>query len=186
VVSAGVDTSGVTQSEIGDMAEAFKRAKLFNVQSVLDDEEIAGQTAAHYQVSLDNEGVKDFLDDLVGKSISGKTITQADVDSLKQSIDSSPTSDGEYIDIWIYKDSKLLAKVQISGREAGQSGLLSLVFSNYGEPVEITAPDGAKSVLELTSIVQSLFTTGGLDETMPINGSFDSFLPATLGEVNYR
>lgn len=194
LVTEAIDFSQISQSEIDAIKQAADGVEFFDIVTVHDDEQVKGSDAYHYTVRPSNEGIKIFLDDLVGKTLAGEEVTQEDIDKLKEQIDSNPILEDSTLDVWVYKSSKLLAKTQIELTEENEEYVSNSTteFFDYNEPLTIEKPESPKSIMELMALLQSAVSQilgDGFTSPGSFQDSFElesEFTPATLGEILQR
>ncbi|QQR83055.1 hypothetical protein IPJ72_04520 [Candidatus Peregrinibacteria bacterium] len=139
--------SSLANERTDEMIEMEEKAKQFFVEADLFDvtkeygtETVNGRDSYHYQVSLNQEGMTAYLNQL-GSLMpdSTQTLQPADMDELFNSIKS--------IDLWIGKEDHQLSKgiINLMADNAESQGAsfdisLTILANSYNKPVSIEVP----------------------------------------------
>lgn len=157
MVSQAVDFNQLEQSDLDQLLNAGRDVEFFNIVEILEDEQVREQSAYHYRLRINDEGVKTLLDNIKGKTLAGQEISEEMIEQAKTAIDEDPTGEADIFDVWIYKDSKRLAKIYSEAPEdSGMTGTFTAEVYDYDVPVEVSTPENTKSLLELTSLLDGV------------------------------
>src|SRR5690606_16692713 len=67
VVKESADFNELSREEIDELVEAGKDIDFFTIVETLPDEDIRGSSTHHYRLRPNDEGIKTYLDGIVGK-----------------------------------------------------------------------------------------------------------------------
>ncbi|HEX7963811.1 MAG TPA: hypothetical protein VF466_04450, partial [Candidatus Saccharimonadales bacterium] len=147
--STSLDTK-LTAADRQKLEDAYKKNQFLVVSKALKDETIKDQKSHHYQITVDKDKFKAFLTAVKDANISSLKI---DANSLKSATDSVNKIDfNKYpVDIWIAKGSKLIDQVSFSTTSSDTTATVRLTIDDVNKAVNVVAPSGAKSLLEILS-----------------------------------
>lgn len=135
----------LTDKQIKQLQDLAKQTNFFIIKQVLKDELIDNVKTYHYKFILDKTEIKNFLIE-INKVIGEKQPTTEELKQLDEAIEQLEQAEGE---LWIGKEDFLLYKAMLNSdvsffvnQETKGSGklILSVIFSNFNKPVNITAP----------------------------------------------
>lgn len=189
-----INQSGITLSEsaeqdLSTIMTALTDHEILVAETRFDDEDVRGKSAFHYAIIFDEQAIKDAVASLQGKTLFGQTISAEDVEEMLSTFN---VTNMKPLNVWVYKHNKRLARVAFKEEADGMKVETSTTFYAYDEPVTIEKPSKAKSILELSNIVQELMgefpQPQDYDDVLPITDDSGSPLltPATLGEIIFR
>ena len=146
----------------------FKEKEVYSIREELPDEKINGQEAYHYMLVLSKEDIKTLMEEFSEvdalssqQSLGGQSIppigTPGEITEMIDEIE---------IEVWIGKKDKLLYKVKLY-KEVDASKLnetaerkvtvdINIEFSNFNEPIEVTAPKESRTLEEILILMLSI------------------------------
>jgi len=150
---------------------------IFHSKKRLPGDKINGKDTYHYLMAIDKESLKQFLDKLPALIKKYNIIPGYQEPSEKEKQKSFKAIDDVFektggidFEIWISKKDRLVDKiafnkifdsVDFEQDKAGSQGKikidLELLYSNFNQPVEIKAPEGAQSIIEMLMPFIQLF-----------------------------
>jgi len=145
------DDEPLSEKQIEDIKEALRRSRAVHVKEELTDEEVEGVPSYHYALSVNKEELEKTISEITAivEEEDAPTIN----DDVKAQIDAAEFPTGN---VWIAKKDKTIRKMTMASitKRTGETGVdgettLSVILKNYNQPVEITAPEGAKPLEEL-------------------------------------
>ncbi|HSW98471.1 MAG TPA: hypothetical protein VLF71_01390 [Candidatus Saccharimonadales bacterium] len=162
----GTDTdlsAKLSDADRQKLATAYKDHQFLVAGKSLPDEAIKGKQSKHYQVTIDKAALKAFVGVVASEHIGGIKSSADNLASFNKSVDGIDTA--KYpLDVWISKGDKMIDQVSFTATANGTTVTLRLTVDDYNKPVQVTAPAGAKSILDLLSSLLASPTAGaGLD-----------------------
>ena len=162
------------EAMIEKVRKLFEERKFYYIKEELPDEKINGKKTYHYLLSLDKEGIKEIIPELIkimGEISPGGAVPMPAEEEISKGINEFFEKVGEITaDIWIGKKDNFLYKVKgekeidILGefkdknKLDGKAGrIISIIkidfdFSDFNQPVEIKPPEDFKSLEEIIPI----------------------------------
>lgn len=127
--------------------ESYKKRKIVQKITKLEDEKINDKDTYHYQITIDKKELLELLKDLTSLSSNS---TQSQTDNLTEAVNGLEINTFEY---WIGKKDLLPYRLLMdfkSGDNNTRTKVQLLVnLKNYNQPVTISAPSGAKTFDEI-------------------------------------
>ena len=149
----GTDTNlnaKLTDADRQKLADAYKSHQFLIVSKSFKDEAIKGKQSKHYQITIDKTQLKAFVTTVANDHIAGLKPTTDGINSFNKMVDKLDTA--KYpVDVWISKSDKLIDQVSLTATSNGTTITLRSTMDDYNAPVHVTAPDGAKSILDILS-----------------------------------
>jgi hypothetical protein len=141
----------LTEEEAEALVKAFRDFSLVSEAEVAGSEEINGVQTTQYRVTFDEGGIQLFAEQAA--NITGEEFTEEDREELIETV--RKMNDGNPM-MWIGDNDNLLYRFTVSPAlqeegEAEQRADVSLEFSNFGEDVDVEAPESSQSAEELFS-----------------------------------
>jgi hypothetical protein len=124
---------------------------IITVSKTLPDETIDGQDTYHYKLAINEDNLKSFIA-AAYPVVSGQSLSSEQIASMTAAFNDLVVND---LEIWIGKKDFLVYKVSgdisVTQGNAGQSEEMQFsdLNSDYNQPVNIVAPDGAKDVAQI-------------------------------------
>ncbi|NOY35455.1 MAG: hypothetical protein GXP44_00815 [bacterium] len=148
--------------------EVMKLAKEWEVvQSIekLPGEIIDGHKTYHYKIIFNKDGLRDFFLGTLKMIKPDRKISMEELSALDIFFKNLEIND---VEIWIGKSDKLLYgffanfKVRKPDKKSAADFTFDIKFNDYGKPVDVKAPEGAKSLQEIFKQNSSFGKTSGL------------------------
>jgi hypothetical protein len=140
----------LSEADRQKLGSAYQNHQFLNVKEKLADETIKGSSSHHFKVVVDKTALKAFLSDIKNAKLDSMPLTQDDIDAFSKTV--STVDFTKYpVDVWVSKDTKQLSQVAFSLTAEDTTLAVRMTFFDYGKPVQVTKPEGAKSLLELMS-----------------------------------
>ncbi|MDP2932860.1 MAG: hypothetical protein Q8N81_01900 [bacterium] len=155
----------LTTAQIQKLEQFITEHQFIKVTGKLADETLAGVPTKHFRFVFDKQAYKDFAKELSDNS--DYKLDKTQLDKMNESLDGLNSADGE---MWIGKKDAMLYKVVLNFNltetsDSKTSGRITftLSFSNYNQPVTVTAPS---PVLPFEEVLNQLLggASSALDE----------------------
>ncbi len=132
----------LTSADQSELKQAYLADPFLVIKDILPDQSVGGTNSFHYQITVDKEKLVAFLNQVNSDNIAKIKISKAEISKISSYKDSDFT--GQPIDLYISKSSRQITEIVLQHKF--QNGVLSvsLDFSHYNQPVNISAPKGAK------------------------------------------
>jgi len=139
------------------LANIYRQNSFLNIIAIKEDEKVGELDSYHYQVAVDGDKLRGFLIGMKDENISAFKLTQDKLSLINQAIQATDFSKRP-IDIWINKTNK-----QVSQLAVNSGGIsLQVTMSDFGKPVDVTAPSGAKPSSDLYDTLQGIRSSDAL------------------------
>jgi len=162
--------------QIEKLKISLKKNKIFKVTGTLESEKIEGEDTFHYKFTIEKEGIKKFINDVIDIT-QDKKLTEEELAEFDKGFETLKSPSGE---IWIGKKSFSLYKISFNSeiKDIGKlgdeksgiitpeiSGKISFVlsFKNFNKPVQIDIPSPVKTFEQIFGGLLGELQGGGLD-----------------------
>jgi len=136
------ESKPLTTAQIQRLEQFITKHQFIKVTKKLADETLAGVPTKHFRFVFDKQAYKDFAKELSDNS--DYKLDKTQLDKMNESLDSLNSADGE---MWIGKKDAMLYKIvlnfnlaETSSSKASGKITFTMSFSNYNQPVTVTAP----------------------------------------------
>ncbi|MGF7228680.1 MAG: hypothetical protein ACQR33_01725 [Candidatus Saccharibacteria bacterium] len=163
VSNSSVQVSAADAKKIENM---YGDHPFLDVSKVQADETINGMDSHHYTVVINRDQLYGFGQELKNANIKGfPAISQDDLNGIKK------VDFGKYpVDVWIDKSRTIIDQIVFTVKQADTTTSVRVALGNINQPVMITKPTGAKSLLEVLG-ASSTMDMSGTSMNMPMTGS---------------
>lgn len=141
----------LTAAQIHTLEQLMIKHQFIKITKKLADETLAGVPTKHFQFVFDKQAYKDLAKELSDNP--DYKLDKAQIGKLDDGLDSLNSADGE---MWIGKKDAMLYKIVLNFNFAETSvtkasGKITFIlsFSNYNQPVTITAPAPAMPIQDV-------------------------------------
>lgn len=130
------------------VADAYKKHPFLKDVKRLGNENIAGQASQHFQIQLDNQNLKSFVQELRNLKVSNLDMSDEEYRSFTEFVDKEDISKHSF-DLWVDKQ-KYINQLNFNYRsDGGTDASLRLTLKDRGAAVQIKKPEKSKSLMEL-------------------------------------
>lgn len=136
----------VSASDAQKIEGAYKKYPFLTVSSKLSDETINSMSSYHYRVTVDKNGLINFIQYIKTLNISLPVVSQGDIAKI-QSADFSKYP----VDIWIAKKQLIVSQIAFTTVYKDATVALSISWSDINQTLSIPKPANAQSLLQLLS-----------------------------------
>jgi hypothetical protein len=153
----------LSPSDINKLSKIYRKDEFIKINKVLADQAIGGVQSYHYNCVINQTKLANFVSDLKAANITDLGVSQSALKDLVTGIGKANTAKYPF-DIWIAKSNKIIDQLSLSNSTGGNPYTIKLTLNNINKPISVTAPSGAKSVLQLIGQVTQDFgggTSGG-------------------------
>lgn len=166
----GDDTSVSTKLSADDrkkLTNAYKEHRFLVVDKTLKDETVKGTKSHHYQIVIDKTELKGFAAAVKASNITGMKISAGSLREFNKEVDKANFK--KYpVDVWVSKGDKMINQVGFAVTESnGDRTTVRLTIDKYNQPVHVTTPKNAKSLLEAMSLLLGGFSNSANQELTP-------------------
>ena len=151
------------ERQVKELTAAAKESKVVKVKR-LKNEDIDGVAARHYRYEIQKDRLRDFIP-RANQIIYQQPLSEEETNEIADSFNSFEFLPGE---AWVGKQDKLPHKMTlgISPKDKSTVGdvLLSISAKDFGRPVTVDVPEGAKTVEEASSLLETT-STGSTDSS---------------------
>lgn len=152
--------SELTDQQLNQLGETLKNTKIFTMKERLASEKINGQSTFHYKFGIEKEGIKKILTEAAKSTDSYSSIYLESVDDM---LAEYKIPDGE---IWIGKKDYYPYRIKFSsplesmlskntksssGSKVTGTASMTVNFSNFNEPINLTPPKNYKDLETITN-----------------------------------
>lgn len=148
----GLNTSTMqtpTQADVSKLEQLYQQHQFLVVKQTFADQTISGYPSYHYTIIVSASQIKAFLTAVDNAHIKSLSQETSEISSLSNMVGQSNLANYP-IGIWISKSNKLVDQLSIfTSDSSGNPVSATITLSKFNSPVNVTAPTGAKSILQL-------------------------------------
>lgn len=133
------------------MAQTYAKYPFLKLNGIYSPELVNGQSSERYSILVDGPALKDFLIGLREAKLKNYQLTQDQLSLISQNIDATRFSSYP-LDIWIQKDKKIINQLAVNNDKVQ----MRMTFTDFNQPVNLTAPADAKQFDSLKEQVRSI------------------------------
>lgn len=139
----------LSQSEASTIGNLYQSHPFLTAQKTFAPAIIDGQSSYHYQMEINSGMLKSFFTGLQSAKLKDLTIDESSIASVENMINSANFNKYPF-DIWIDKSNKIVDQLSLSTTDSSGDQLsVTLTLGHFNQPVTVTVPANAESVLQL-------------------------------------
>ena len=162
-MGGGSQTASLTPQDLKKMLEIYDKHTFVKADKTFADEVVNGKSSAHFSVVVDKQKLTAFLEELKAADISGVTLTDKDIEQVKEA-----TADGTTYEVWIARDTHKFTKLKVVGDSNGQPVDITIAAAAQLPAFDkLERPASSRPVAELLSI---MFGQSFTDELRAMQG----------------
>jgi hypothetical protein len=144
-----------TQADVSKLEQIYQQHQFLVVKQTFANQTISGYPSYHYTIIVSTSQIKAFLTAVNNAHIKSLSQETSEISSLSNMIGQSNLANYP-IGIWISKSNKLIDQLSIfTSDSSGDPVSATITLSKFNNPVSVTTPTGAKSILQLLGQLSS-------------------------------